>query len=347
MPDFLKPEQVADLKQAHKQIRDKRSADRVKAVLMLNRGFSPSQVAQALLLDETTVSRYRKQYRRQDLKGLLQTRYFGGKTTLTAGQEAELKEYLQGNTKRTAREAADWIKKTYRVKFSVAGVTKLLHRLGFTYKKPRIVPGKADRLKQEEFLRKYEEIKQGLSFRDQIYFADAAHPQHNPRPSCGWILKGKDNDKLVKTNSGRERLNLSGALSLKEHTAIVLEEKTINSSSTIRLLKKLAIKQPGGKIYLVLDNAAYYHSRQVKAWLKKHRRFKFLYLPSYSPNLNLIERLWRFFHAKVTWNRYFETLKEFRRVTLKFFRNLQKYKPELDTLLADNFQLVPAVNLQT
>lgn len=336
-----------DLKQAHKQIKDKKLADRIKAVLLLNRGFTPNQVAQALLLDETTVSRYWKQSREKGLNGLLETHYAGGKTTLAAHQEAELKEYLRDNTKRTAKEVTDWVKKTYGVKFSVVGVTKLLHRLGFTYKKPKVVPGKANRLKQEEFLRQYEDLKHSLSPRDQIYFADATHPHHNTQPSYGWILKGKDNDKLIKTNSGRERLNLSGALNLKDHTVTVLEDETINSDTTIRLLKKLAVKQPHGKIYLVLDNATYYHSRQVKAWLKEHRRFKFLYLPSYSPNLNLIERLWRFFHAKITWNHYFATLAEFRRATLKFFRYLQKYKSELDTLLTDNFQLVPALNLQT
>lgn len=100
-------------------------------------------------------------------------------------------------------------------------------------------------------------------------------------------------------------------------------------------------------LYLVLDNASHHRSKIVNLWLKKHRRFKTLFLPSYSPNLNLIERLWRFFHAKITWNRYFETFKEFKLETLKFFKHLDRYRPELDTLLTDNFQLVPNLNLQT
>ena len=128
---------------------------------------------------------------------------------------------------------------------------------------------------------------------------------------------------------------------------MVLEEETVNSASVVRLLNKLTIKHPAGKIHLVLDNASYHHSKLVRAWLKKHRRFKLHFLPPYSPNLNLIERLWRFFHAKVTWNRYFATFDEFRKETLKFFKHLSRYKLELDTLLADNFQVIPVLNLQT
>lgn len=347
MPNFLTEEQVLILRQAHKTIRDKRLADRIKAVLSLNAGHAYAQIASILLLDEITLRRYVQKFQKEGLTGLLKFHYAGGAGSLTLLQETELKEYLKINTKRTAKEAVDYVFKTYSVKYSTIGITKLLHRLGFTYKKPKIVPGKANREKQIEFMAAYEKIKANLTPHDQIYFLDATHPEHNTKPSYGWILKGKQNDKFVKTNTGRERLNLNGVLNLSHKTAIVLEEETVNSKSTIRLLKKLIKKQPTGKIYLILDNASHHHAKAVKFWLKKHRRFKLIFLPPYSPNLNLIERLWRFFHQKVTWNCYFETFGEFRRETLRFFRHLEKYRPELDTLLADNFQLVPNLNLQT
>lgn len=344
---YLTVQQVNVLRQAHRTIRDKKLADRIKAVLMLHNGFTSKQISEALLLDTVTIFRYVKKFQRGGLDGLLEMHYSGGKTALTLVQETELKEYLRDNTKRTAKEVVSHIEKMYGVNFSVIGVTKLLHRLGFSYKKPKIIPGRADRFKQEQFLSLYEETKGSLGPNDQIYFADSTHPEHNTKPGCGWILKGKANDKLIKTNTGRERLNLNGALSLKDKTAVVLEEETINSNSTIRLFKKLGEKHPTGKIYLIIDNASHHRSKQVALWLKHHRRFKTLFLPSYSPNLNLIERLWRFFHQKITWNRYFETFGEFRRVTLRFFKNLPRYGPELETLLTDNFQLVPNLNLQT
>lgn len=347
MPKFLTDEQVIVLRQSHRQVKEKKLADRIKAVLMLNTGFTYEQISRALLLDEVTLHRYVEKFQEQGINGLLEFHYCGGPTKLTSTQEYELRSYLRENTQRTAKEVVDHIKKQYRIIFSVIGVTKLLHRLGFTYKKPKIIPGKADRTKQEQFLNTYQEIKTSLGQNDQIYFGDSSHPEHNTRPSYGWILKGKDNDKLIKTNTGRERLNLNGALSLKNHTALVLEEKTINSETTIKLFEELKQSQPKGKIYLILDNARYHHSKLVQAWIKQHRRFKLIFLPPYSPNLNLIERLWRFFHQQVTWNHYYPTFAEFREEALKFFRNLKRYQTELNSLLTDNFQLVPNLKLQT
>lgn len=347
MPKFLTKEQVLVLRQAHRTVRDKKLADRIKAVLSLNAGFEYAQVAQILLLDEVTLRRYVEKFQKQGIDGLLEFHYRGGQTKLTLVQEQKLKGYLQENTQRTAKEVLDHINKQYKIIFSVIGVTKLLHRLGFTYKKPKVIPGKANMIKQEQFLQTYQEIKTNLGSNDQIYFGDASHPEHNTKPSYGWILKGKNNDKFIKTNTGRERLNLNGVLSLESHTALVLEEKTINSESTIRLLEKLETAQPKGKVYLILDNARYHHSKLVQAWIKRHRRFKLIFLPPYSPNLNLIERLWRFFHQKITWNHYYSTFAEFKKEALKFFRNLQKYQTELNSLLADNFQLFPAQKLQT
>ena len=342
MPGFLTDEQVQVLKQAHRTIKDKKLADRIKAVLSLNSGYEYSHVAKILLLDEVTLRRYVKQYQEKGIEGLLEYRYKGGKTRLTIMEETKLKLFLKDNTKRTAKEVSVYVEKTYGVNFSLIGVTKLLHRMGFTYKKPKIIPGKADRAKQEEFLKTYEETKARLGVNDKIYFLDSTHPEHNTKPSYGWILKGKANDKFVKTNTGRKRINLNGALNFNDKTAIVLEEETINKEATVNLLEAIKKKQKKGKIYLILDNASHHHARIVKRWILHHRRFKLIFLPTYSPNLNLIERLWRFFHQRATWNRYFETFEEFRKTSLNFFKNLNLYQKELSTLLTDNFQLVPA-----
>lgn len=342
MPTFLTDEQVKILKQAHGTIKDKKVADRIKAVLSLNEGYEYSHVAKILLLDEITLRRYVKQYQKKGLDGLLEYHYNGSKGKLTDKQETELRLFLRDNTTRTAKEVVDHIGKVYKVKFSIIGVTKLLHRLGFTYKKPKIIPGKADRIKQEAFLKTYEATKGNLGPNDRMYFVDSTHPEHNTQPEYGWILKGKENDKFIKTNSGRERLNLNGAFNMGEKTAIVLEEKTINAETLINLLENIRKKQNKGKVYIILDNAKHHHARLVRSWRLHHPRFKFIFLPTYSPNLNLIERLWRFFHQKVTWNRYFETFEEFKSATLTFFKNLKQCEKELSTLMTDSFQLLPA-----
>lgn len=338
---MLTEEQVIQLKRAHKQTREKRLADRIKAVLYVHFGLTYAEIAKLLLFDEVTVRRYCKQFEKKGVDGLLDYRYTGGKTRLTTSQEAELKVFLRDNTKRTAKEVVDYVEKTYGVTFSVIGITKLLHRLGFTYKKPKVIPGKVDRIKQEAFLKTYQETKEKLGLNDRMYCLDSTHPQHNTQPDYGWILKGNHNDQYIKTNSGRDRLNLNGALNLNEKTAIVLEEKTINAEAVIHLLEAIAKKQKRGKVYIILDNAKHHYALKVRRWRLHHPRFKFLFLPAYSPNLNLIERLWRFFHQRVTWNQYFETFEEFKKTTLSFFKNLKQYEKELSTLLTDNFQLLP------
>jgi len=346
MKEFLSEEQIRVLRHTHRSVKDKKVADRIKAILSLNAGFSYGQIATILLLDEVTLRRYVQQFQAKGIDGILEYRYTGGQSRLTVLQQEAIKEYFREQTPQTAKEAVSYIQKTYEITYSTIGITKLLHRLGFVYKKPKIIPGKANQEKQAAFLEQYKTTKAGLGDKDRIYFMDATHPQHNTKPFYGWILKGKKHDKYIKTNSGRARLNLNGAINLHEKTAIVLEEKTINQEATIRLLEAIKNHQKSGKVYLILDNAKYHHARLVRNWVLNHPRFTLMYLPAYSPNLNLIERLWRFFHQKVTNNRYFETFKEFKTETLRFFENLKQYEKELTTLLTDNFQTLP-LKLQT
>ncbi len=100
MPNFLTNDEVLSLRQLHKTLRDKRQADRIKAVVMLHDGFTYSQIARALLLDEVTIRRHLKKYQKKGIDGLLKFAYTGGKSKLTRGQELELKKYLDENTYR-------------------------------------------------------------------------------------------------------------------------------------------------------------------------------------------------------------------------------------------------------
>ena len=109
----------------------------------------------------------------------------------------------------------------------------------------------------------------------------------------------------------------------------------------MRLIQTLEEKQPTGKIYLVVDNASYNHSFELELFLSDHPRVNLKYLPSYSPNLNIIERLWRFFHEKHH-DKYFEKFKDFEQTVLSFFQNIHQYDKELKTLLTDSFQTLPA-----
>jgi len=305
---------------------------------MLDKGYSFEEIASVLILDDATIRRWFKVYQEQGLEGLARSLYQGSEGKLTQQQKEKLSRHLEETVYMTAKEICNYVQNRFGVSFTSKGMTNLLHRLEFTYRKPKHVPGKADPAAQEEFLEMYQEIKESKSPEDRIWFVDGVHPLHNSQPAYGWLKKGYDY--TLESNTGRQRININGAYNLEEHKVVIEESNWINAQSTIGLFEKILNVQPKGTIYLVLDNARYYRSQLVKAFIVLHPRIKLLFLPPYSPNLNVIERLWRFFKKKTLYNIYYEQFSHFRRSCLKFFKNLEIYHEELRTLMTDNFQVI-------
>jgi len=340
MGEFLTPAQVEAYKRMHKAEKRKQPCDKIKAILMLNQGYSHQQVADILLLDMTTIWRWHQIYRDTGIKDLLQDHYTGGTCKLTEDQLKRFVHHLENNVYLTAKEVCAFVAKSYGIVYSAKGMTSLLHSLNFTYKKPKHIPGKADSKAQQEFLDRYEHLKNTKSPDDKIYFVDGVHPLHNSQPAYGWIKKGQD--MVIQANTGRRRINLNGAYCIEDHSAVIHETDTINAQSTIALFKEIMRKQPLGFIYIILDNARYYRSEMVADFISRNPRIQLIFLPPYSPNLNVIERLWRFFKKNITYNKYYEEFAVFRKYCLHFFRNIKKYRPQLETLMTDNFELIQA-----
>lgn len=338
MKDFLTAREVIILQEAHHSSRLRKSADRIKTILFLNKGFSYGETAKLLMLDEGTIRRYEKDYQKTGVDGLLEDRYLGSKGYLTIVQERQLTTHLKNNIYQTVKEVVVYVNRTYNKNYSIEGMTHMLHRLLFVYKKTKQIPGKVDLRKQELFKKEYQKLKQTKRPEDRIYFVDATHPQHNNMPFYGWIYKGTI--KTIKANTGRKRLNLNGALNLENLDITVLSEETIDTYAMMRLILSLEEKQPMGEIYLIADNASYNHSYELQLFLADHKRVCLKYLPPYSPNLNIIERLWKFFHQKHN-DKYFERFKDFEETVLTFFQNIHQYNKELKTLLTDSFQTLP------
>ena len=338
MADYSVPaSELAELRAAHGATRDKREADRIKAVILLASGWRAEDIADALLIDANTVRNHFKRYQQGGLAGLLQMAYRGSDCELSEADLAVLDAHLQTELYLSAKEVAAWVEETLGVTYTVSGMTALLHRLGFVYKKPKLVPGKADRAAQEAFLAEYENLKQNKGENDVILFMDAVHPQHNPVLGYGWIKRGEDRE--VPSNTGRRRLNINGAIGLERLAPVVRYDDTIDAASTIALFDQLLLTYAYATcIYVICDNARYYRSKAVQAYLQDSR-IKLVFLPAYAPNLNLIERLWKFFKKQVLYNRYYETFSDFRAACNDFFNNPQRYHCELRSLLTENFAL--------
>lgn len=327
-----------ELKQLHKSCRIKRYADKLKALLLLDNGFSCIEVGEILLLDDDTVRKYRTQYLNLGAKSLLQDNNKGTSSYLSDIELESLDRHLDQNTYCDSKGILNWIEQQFDVAYSISGINSLLKRLGFVYKKPVLTPCKVSVEKQEEFVESYHEIKSNLSENDQIYFVDGVHPQHNSIANYGWIKKGKT--KQLKTNNGRKRININGAYNIATKQVFYVEDERINAQTMIALLQIILKEQKEGKIHIILDNARYYHAILVKEYLESNPRIILHFLPPYSPNLNIIERLWKVLKTKVVYNKFYPKFDDFKVAVNNFFKNEEWKQSEFENFLKDNFQII-------
>ena len=333
----LSQQELDELEIAHRQAPDKRYADRIKTVYLLGKGWTTARVAEALLLDRETVRNHFKRYRKGGIEALRRNEAGGSQALLNKEQQCALDLHLKEHFYLTAKEVAHYVKQTWDVSYSESGITQLLKRMGYVYKKPKLVPGKANAQKQREFIERYHELKSNKAPEDPIYFMDAVHPHHNPIAGYGWIKRGEDRE--IRSNTGRRRLNINGVIDCVNQHTIVRYDDTINAQSTIALFQQIEAQHPdAGTIHIICDNARYYRSRLVTEYLE-NSKIQLEFLPPYAPNLNLIERYWKFFKKKVLYGRYYETFDLFKTACDQFFASTDRFRDDLRSLLTDNFQI--------
>ena len=171
-----------------------------------------------------------------------------------------------------------------------------------------------------------------------VLFADAVHFLHNVHPGLLWSRKGQR--PALTANSGRSRYSVLGSYSpvTGEYVGIATPG-TVHALTVIDWIDALEAAFPDAQtITVYVDNARYFHARLVKAHLAG-KRVRLVYLPPYSPNLNLIERLWKFC-KKVVLRYFYPTFPQFQEAIDAFFANLEQYRAELTTLLTEKFELV-------
>jgi transposase len=339
MADYrLTPEELAELRSVHRRTRDIRAAYRLNAVILLGQGRTVLDVADALLFDPQTVRDYFKKYREGGVDGLLRMSYVGSEALLDAGQLRDLDAHLRERLHPSAASVARWVEDQWGVRYTPEGMTAVLRRLGYVYKKAKLVPGKADPVRQEAFLEDYRKLKENSEEGDAILFADATHPLHNPVIGCGWIKRGAEHP--IKSNTGRRRLNINGAIDIVTMSAQIRFDDTVDAASAIALFEQIERAYPTAKrITVFCDNARYYRSKAVAAYLETSR-IRLHFLPAYSPNLNLIERFWKFFKRQVLYNRYYEGFDQFKNACRAFFADLASYESGLRSLLTENFEII-------
>jgi transposase len=310
--------------------------------VLLDDGWSCEKVAGAFLLDDDTIRKWHGLFAEDGLEGLTRFETGGSECRMSGEQQEKLKAWVTGVLPRSTRQIGAWIEREFSLTYAGrSGLIALLHRLGLEYHKPEIIPRKLDVKKQKDFIAAYENLLNSLPDNEAVLFADAVHPTHAARPAGCWADK---RDKLaIEQTNGRERINIHGAIDLETGQTRMIEVRTVDAISTIRLLESIEMAWPAlAFIHVYLDNARYHHAKLVREWLARPGcRIKLHFIPAYCPHLNPIERLWGVMHRNVTHNKCYGTCAQFADATLDFLREtIPRNWADFRDSVTDNFRVI-------
>ena len=340
-PLRLSDSKIKELQTQYKQERDRRIAERIHCIILYAQGKDLKELKRILFVGITTLQQWIKTFMSQGLEGLRQWGYQGQKGHLSDEQWLEVEAELERKPYHYAKEVVAFVKKKFGLGYSERGMQDLLRRKGYRRIKTRLVPGPVDADKQREqreFIERYFKLKAELDPQDRIYHLDAVHPTHNVQISYVWTKKGRR--RRIRSNSGRKRYNILGAYCpLDQEYLDIRGTGNVNGETLQKLIDQIRARHPEAKrIILILDNARYNHAKIVRAHIDQ-TNVELIHLPSYSPNLNLIERLWRFFKDKVM-TTYHESFEKFVNEIDKVLDNLAQYAHELASLMTEKFEIL-------
>jgi transposase len=329
---------------------DPRVQRHCEVLWLKHHGFAHERIATLASCSRSTVQRTLTAYAQGGLERIRQVAVRQPHSELD-DHRASLEEIFTKHPPRSIKQARHIIEEHTGVCRGLTQVRHFLHRLGLAPRKVAAIPippkstlpehvKKQAEFKENELEPRLEQARQGLR---QVLFVDAAHFVHAPFLGVLWCLARL----CVRAASGRKRYNVLGALDCVSHRLIAVSNHSyINAESVCLLLRAVAAAAtPGLPITLVLDNARY-QKCAVVAELARQLGIELLYLPSYSPNLNLIERVWKFVKSECLRTKYYASYEEFHTAIQQCLDDLpSKHKPAMDTLLTLNFQSFENVSL--
>ena len=329
---------------------DPRVQRHMEILWLKHHGFTHDDMATLAGCSRSTVQRCLTAYLQGGLQRLRQAPVRPSHRELD-DHRVSVEEVFAEQPPRSVKEAQCLIERHTGLRRGLTQVRLFLHRLGLKPRKVAAIPvppksSLDEHVKtQAEFLEnklepRLEQARQGLS---QVYFVDASHFVFATFLGVVWCWARL----CLRAASGRKRYNVLAALDAVSHKLIAVSNHSyINAESVCLLLRALAAAAlPGVPLTLVLDNARYQKCAVVTD-LAKQLGIELLYLPSYSPNLNLSERVWRFVKAKCLRSKYYANYEEFTTAIQQCLDDLPtRHKAAMDSLLTHDFQTFENVSL--
>lgn len=282
---------------------------RMHVIYMKSQGLPHKMIAVACNVSLNSITNFIKIYNKSGIEGLRQFYYHKPKSQLE-NHRTSIKEEFEKNPPLNSGEAAAKIKEMTGVKLSPTQTRTFMKHIGMSFRKMGHIPAKADPEKQAEFIEEtlnplIKLAQQGLCL---LFFVDAAHFVLRPFLCSLWCFARI----FIKAPAGRQRFNVLGGINaITQKLEYYVNETYINAESVAEFMRNLREKYPLIPIYLVMDNARYQKCKLVMN-LALELNINLVFLPSYSPNLNIIERLWKFIRKKVLYGKYYENFQLFK-----------------------------------
>jgi transposase len=316
---------------------------KMEVLWLKSHGLPHQQIADLADVSLRSVQRYLDDYREGGLKQVRRCNWRGPKTELLQ-HEQSIQEYFWDHPPRSTKEAAKVIFEQTGVRRGLTQVRAFLKdHLGLRYRKVAAIPVPPKKTieehaqEQARFLEGELEpaLEEARAGRSAVFFVDAAHFVWAPFLGCLWCLARL----FVRSATGRKRYNVLGALNAVTHDVIrVCNQGYVTADTVCTLLRTLAGAGMMVPITVVLDNARYQRCELVQS-LARQLGIRLLFLPSYSPNLNLIERLWRFVRKQSLNSTWFDSFEQFQGAIDDCLNKMAtEYKQEAATLFVHQFQ---------
>src|SRR5215510_5814243 len=320
---------------------------KLEVLWLKSQGLAHHDIARLAGVSRASVQRYLRAYRAGGLDAIRRYPWKGRRSALD-GHRVSLEDHFCQHPPRSVKEAQYVIEQRTGLRRGATQVRRFLRRLGLQPRRVAAVPipprtTAADHAReQRQFLDSELEpvLAEARAGRRDVYFADGAHFVYAAFLGWLWCVARL----FIRAASGRKRYNVLGALHAVSHRLIRVANHTyLNAESVCALLRAVAAAGVGRPITVVLDNARYQKCAVVPG-LGRALGITLLYLPGYSPNLNLIERIWKFVKKACLRAVYHATYEGFTGALDQCLAELDtKHRRAMASLLTHNFQIFDAV----